>query len=214
MKIGWRLGITLMLLGGGAAALHMAPPVKAAVNPAPLFALPMTLAGWAGTDGVLEDVLPRDPSEKASVRRTYRSGNGIAWVSVSLFVSQDEEARRGSINKIYPQRQVSLIETVPFETRVGASAGRSVPLPAVVVHHESGRLLVAYWHQIGPSVYGSEYRFRLALMRDLIFTRRADTLLVRIAVPARAGAHFSESLGVVDRLASPLYAALVLDSGQ
>lgn len=208
MKIGWRLGIILVLLGTGAAVIHLAPPVKAAMNPGLLFALPIRLGEWSGADGVPEDILPQDPSEKVSVRRTYRSGDRVAWVSVSLFVNQDEEGHRGSINKMYPQRSVSLIETVPFEARLGVSPERPVPLPAVVVHIESERLLVAYWHQIGQRVYASEYRFRLALMRDLIFTRRADTLLVRLATPAGRGHPISNDLALMAGLAPLVYDAL------
>ena len=214
MKIGWRLGITLMLLGVGAAVLHLAPPAKASVNPALLFALPVTLGGWSGADGVPADILPPDPSEKVSVRRTYRDGSRVAWVSVSLFASQDEESRRGSINRIYPQHNVSLIEAVPFEARLGAPTDGSIELPAVVVHQESGRLLVVYWHQIGPSVYGSEYRFRLALMRDLIFKRRADTLLVRVATPTGRGRPVADDLALVAGLAPSVYGALNQEIGR
>ena len=214
MKMGWRLGMTLVLFGAGAAVLHLAPPVKAAVNPVLLFALPMTLGEWSGADGVPDEILPRDPSEKLSVRRTYRGGGHVAWVSVSLFVAQDEEARRGSINKIYPQHNVSLIEAVPFTARLGARSVSPVELPAVLVHQEGGRLLVAYWHQIGNSVYGSEYGFRLALMRDLIFARRADALLIRIALPVGPDGRARESLDVVGPLAASLYAVLAPEGRQ
>lgn len=214
MKIGWRLGIILVLLGGSAAVLQFAPPVKAAVNPALLLGLPMALGGWSGADGAPEDILPPDPSEKVSLRRTYRSGDRVAWVSVSLFVSQDEEARRGSINKIYPQRYVSLIEAVPLEARLGALAEDSIRIPAVVVHLDSDRLLIAYWHQIGPRVYGSEYRFRLALMRDLLFTRHADSLLVRIATPAGRGRPLTDDLALVASLAPSVYSALIQEMGK
>lgn len=214
MKIGWRLGIVLVLLGASAAVLHLAPPVKAAVNPALLLGLPLRLGEWSGTDGVPEDVLPADPSEKMSVRRTYRSGDRVAWVSVSLFVSQDEEARRGSVNKIYPQRNVSLIEQIPFQARLDESMAGPVRIPAVLVHLDPERLLVAYWHQIGPRVYGGEYRFRLALMRDLIFTRRADSLLIRIATPAGRGRPREGDLAVVSNLAPAVYAALSQEMGK
>jgi EpsI family protein len=215
MMMGWRLGVTLILFGAGAAVVHLAPPVKAAVNPVLLFALPMTLGEWVGADGVPDDILPSDPSEKLSVRRTYRSGNRVAWVSVSLFVGQDEEARRGSINRIYPQRNVSLIEAVPFTTRLGAPPASPVALPAVLVHQEpEQRILVAYWHQIGNSVHGSEYGFRLALMRDLLFARRADTLLIRIATPAGRGRPVADDLAVVASLAPSVYAALRQEMGK
>ena len=210
MRIGWRLGIVLALLGATAVVLQLAPPVKAAVNPALILGLPTALGEWSGTDGIPEDVLPADPSEKVSVRRTYRSGSRVAWVAVSLFVSQDEESRRGSINKVYPQRNVSLIEAVPFEARLGTSADATVPIPAVMVHLESERLLVAYWHQIGRSVYGSEYRFRLALMRDRIFSRRADSLLVRIATPRGHGG-VADDLALVESVAPAVYGALTQD---
>jgi len=188
--------------------------VKAAVNPVVLSALPMTLGEWSGADEVPDDILPRDPSEKLSVRRTYRGGGHVAWVSVSLFVGQDEEARRGSINKIYPQRDVSLIEVVPFTARLGAPSVSPVTLPAVLVHQEPERFLVAYWHQIGNSVYGSEYGFRLALMRDLILARRADTLLIRIATPASRGRPVADDLAVVTSLAPLVHAALSQEIGK
>lgn len=214
MKMGWRLGMTLMLFGAGAAVLHLAPPVKAAVNPLLFFALPMTLGEWSGTDGVPDNILPRDPSEKLSVRRTYRGGGHVAWVSVSLFVGQDEDSRRGSINRIYPQYNVSLIEAVPFTARLGAPSASPVTLPAVLVHQGSERLLVAYWHQIGHSVYGSEYGFRLALMRDLIVTRRADTLLIRIATPGSRGRPVADDLAAVTSLAPAVHAALSREIGK
>lgn len=214
MNMGWRLGMTLMLFGAGAAVLHLAPPVKAAVNPVLFLSLPVTIGEWSGADGAPDNILPRDPSEKLSVRRTYRGGGRVAWVSVSLFVGQDEEARRGSINKIYPQHNVSLIEAVPFAARLGAPSVSPVTLPAVLVHQESERLLVAYWHQIGNSVYGSEYGFRFALVRDLIFTRRADTLLIRIATPASRERPVADDLAVVTSLAPAVHAALSHEIGK
>ena len=212
--MGWRLGMILVLFGAGAAVLHLAPPVKAAVNPVLPYALPMMIGEWSGADGVPDDILPRDPSEKLSVRRTYRASGQVAWVSVSLFVAQDEESRRGSVNKIYPQHNVRLIEAVPFTVRLGAPSVSPVSLPAVLVHHESARLLVAYWHQIGNSVYGSEYGFRLALMRNLILTRRADTLLIRIATPASRERPVADDLAVVTSIAPTVHAALSLETGK
>jgi EpsI family protein len=214
MKIGSRLGVTLVLFAAGAVVLHMAPPVKGAVNPVSLYALPTTLGSWSGVDGVPEEILPPDPNEKLSVRRTYRNGTRVAWVSVALFVGQNDETRQASINKIYPQRSVSLIEPVPFEMSLAGLPGNSVKLPMVVVHQDSRRLLVAYWHQIGNRVYGSEYLFRLALMRDLIFARRADTLLVRIATPAGQEPQVTDRLAIVADLAPAVYGALGQELGK
>lgn len=214
MRTGWRLGVTLILFAAGALVLRMAPPVKGAVNPVSLYAVPITLGTWAGAEGVPEDILPPDPNEKISVRRTYRNGTHLAWVSVALFVGQDDDARRASINRIYPQRGASLIEPVSFAVPLNGSAAGTVTLPAVIVHQDTRRLLVAYWHQIGNRVYGSEYRFRLALMRDVIFARRADALLVRIATPAGPAPQVADDLAVVAGLAPSIYAALGQEAGK
>jgi len=214
VRIGWRLGVTLILFAAGAIVLRMAPPVKSAVSPVSLYAVPMTLGTWVGAEGVPEEILPTDPNEKISVRRTYRNGNHLAWVSVALFVGQDDDARRASINKIYPQRGASLIEPVSFAVPLDGSAAGPITLPAVIVHQDSRRLLVAYWHQIGTRVYGNEYRFRLALMRDVIFARRADALLVRIALLVGPDGRARESLDTVAPLAASLYAVLAPEGRQ
>jgi len=214
VRTGWRLGVTLILFAAGALVLRMAPPVKGAVNPVSLYAVPMTVGTWVGAEGVPEEILPPDPNEKTSVRRTYRNGTHLAWVSVALFVGQDDDARRASINKIYPRRGASLIEPVSFAVPLNGSAAGPITLPAVIVHQNSRRLLVAYWHQIGNRVYGNEYRFRLALMRDVIFARRADALLVRIATPVGPAAQVADDLAVVAGLAPSIYAALGRETGK
>jgi EpsI family protein len=207
MRTGWRLGVILVLLAATAAVLHTAPPVKGAVNPFSLFALPTAFGAWVAADGVPEDILPLDPNEKLSVRRTYREGDQLAWVSVGLFVGQDDETRRASINRIYPQRGVNRIEPVPFAVSLAGSNASPITLPTVIIHQGSRRLLVTYWHQLGNRAYGGEYRFRLALMRDLIFTRRADTLLVRIATPMGPALQTQDGLALLSGLAPSVYAA-------
>jgi EpsI family protein len=208
MGTGWRLGVTLALLAAGASVVYLVPPVNGSVNPVGLYALPLTLGAWTGAEGAPNDALPVDPNEQVAVRRTYRSGPRFAWLSVAHFAGQDEEARRASVNRIYPQRGVSLIQPVPFSVTPDGASARAIALPAVVIHLDGRRLIVVYWHQIGRRAYGSEYGFRLALMRNIIFLRRADALLVRIAVPAAADSQVRESLDAAGQLAAPLYAAL------
>ena len=208
MRMGWRLGVVLGLFGAANAVLYTAAPVTSAVNPASLYALPPTVGAWTSIEGVPEDILPLDPNEKLSVRRTYQRGSQVAWVSVALFVGQNDETRQASVNKIYPIRNVSLIERMPITVSLGAPPAGSAKIPAVLVHQESRELLVAYWHQIGGRVFGNEYRFRLALMRGLLFERRADTLLVRVAAPAGREIPTAEVLAQVSELATAVHAAL------
>ncbi len=214
MSTGWRLGVILVVFAAVAAVLRVAPPAKGAVNPSSLLVVPMALGEWSATVGIPEEILPLDPNEKLSLRRTYRNGPQLAWVSVGLFVGQDDEARRASVNKLYPQQRVSRIEPVSFAVSLTGAGAKPVTLPTVIIHQGSQHLLVTYWHQMESRVYGSEYHFRLALMRDLIFARRADSLLVRIAVPVGADGHVRERLDTVGHLAVPLYLALAPEGAQ
>jgi len=208
MRVGLRLGTVLVLFAAAAFLLHSAAPVTGAVNPASVYAVPSTLGVWTGSDGAPEDVLPVDSSEKISVRRTYHHGDQVAWVSVALFVGQDNEIRRASVNRIYPGRAVNRIESVSLSAPLYGAGTSPVALSAVVVQQEAHRLLVAYWHQIGRRVFGNDYRFRFALMRDMVVDRHADSMLVRIATPAGPESQLSADLAVVERLAVDLYAAL------
>ena len=208
MRTGWRLALILALFAGSAAVLYLAPPVTSAVNPVAVYAVPTKLGSWSGVEGVPEEILPLDPNERASVRRTYRDGDRIAWISVALFTGQAQAARQSSINRIFPDRSVSRIEPVSFAAKLNGAAASSIVLPAVIIHQDSRKLLVAYWHQIGPHVYGSEYDFRLALMRDMVLARRADSMLIRIATPVGPTPQLAMDLTMVECLASGLHAEL------
>jgi len=168
----WRRLAVVGLLVLTASVGYVTPATRECASPAPLDALPAPLAGWTGVDGIPDGVLPVDASETDAMRRTYRSGRRIAWVSVALFTRQDKPDRRASINRIYPENGVSMVERVALP-----------PIAAVVVSGPDRRFIVAHWHQIGGRMYASEYGFRLALMRNILFARRGDSLLVRIAVP-------------------------------
>jgi len=201
----WRLGIVLGLLVAAAGVVHGTPPVPEREGPGVLDGLPTTLTGWTGTDGVPESLLPPDPREKAAVRRTYRSGQRIAWISLALFTRQDDPLRRVSINRIYPEQQVALVE--PVDITVALDGSSPTTLRARVIHRGSEQHAIVYWHQIQRRTYGGEYWFRWALMRRTLVARRGDSILVRIAVPVDQ-ANLSRSLGSVAELGPPLHAAV------
>src|SRR5262249_13547138 len=64
VSVGLRLGALLILFAAAALLLHSAAPVTGAVNPASVYAVPTSLGEWTSSDGVSEDVLPIDASEK------------------------------------------------------------------------------------------------------------------------------------------------------
>jgi EpsI family protein len=196
-----RLIAVLALLVLAAGAIVLTPRVRECPRAAPLEGLPTILAGWTDADGIPDETLPIDPSEVAAVRRTYRSGPRVAWVSVALFTRQDDPERRASINRIYPEQDVSRVERAALPT--------ASPRPnAVVVSRRDRRVVVAYWYQIAGRTHASETRFRLALMREILLARRGDSLLARVAVPV-APDGIAASLASAAELAAALRLALV-----
>lgn len=201
----WRLGVVLGLLAGAAGVVYGMPPVPEREGPGVLDRLPTTLTGWTATDGVPESLLPPDPHEMAAVRRTYRSGQRIAWISVALFTRQDDPLRRVSVNHIYPEQQVALVE--PVDITMALDGSSRTTLRARVIHRGSEQHAIVYWHQIQRRTYGSEYSFRWALKRRILMARRGDSVLVRIAVPADQ-ADLARSLAGIAELGPALHAAL------
>lgn len=201
----WRLGIVLGLLAGAAGAAYGTPPVPERETSGVLDRLPTTLAGWTARDGIPESLLPPDPHEIAAVRRTYRSGQRIAWISVALFTRQDDPLRRVSVNHVYPDRQVALVE--PVDITVALDGSSPTTLRARVIHRGGEQHAIVYWHQIQRRTYGSEYSFRWALMRRILVARRGDSVLVRIAVPVDQ-TDPARSLAGVAELGPSLHAAL------
>jgi EpsI family protein len=199
----------LGLLAAAGGVILLAPSVGERSGGAGLYGLPSALSGWTVAPGAPDTALPVDPNEKISVRRTYRRGDRVLWVSVALFGRQDLPDRRASLNLIYPEKNTTRIERLPFALALNGSVDSALSLPTVMVQREQQqRLLVVYWHQLGTHAYGNEYRYRLAMMRDILLDRRADMILVRIGAPLESEERPEQALALVKELAPALYAAV------
>lgn len=207
MRAGWPLGLVLALVAVTSAIVHLAPPLGEATGRARLDGVPWEVAGWTRAEDVSEAVLPVDPNEKASARLGYRRGGQVAWVSVALFTRQDLPEQRASLNTIYPEKSASRIDRLSLTAPLTGPGGEPLAVEAVVLERQerSSRLLVVYWHQLGPRVYASEYAYRFALMRDILFHRRAEMVLVRIALPIPAGERPEGVAASATDLAQALY---------
>ena len=201
-----RLGVVLGLLASVGGVVHWLPPVRDREAPALEEVLPKMLGAWAATDGIPEDVLPFDDHEAGAVRRTYRDGGRVTWISVARFTHQDEPLRRVSVQHIYPETHVARIE--PAGLTMALDGVRPTTVPARLIHRGGRRQFVAYWYQIGGHVYGNDYWYRWALVRRILLARRGDSLLIRIAVPVDRDQGPSRALSDAAEFGPPLYAAL------
>ena len=209
MRDRWRLGLVLGLVALAWAGVFFAPEVRERLDSSSLSALPRTLPGWTSVEGTPEWALPVDPHERASTRRTYQRERDTAWVSVALFTRQQEPEHLAAINLIYPEKNTVRIHRLPFSLSLNGSSDRLVGLPAMVVQRsQEQRLLVVYWYQMGHRTFGSEYAYRVALMRDILINRQADMVLVRIATPLAAEESPERALAPFRQIAPAIYAAV------
>jgi len=209
VRVGWRLAVLLGLLAAAGGLIVLTPEVREGQSGSRIHSLPAEIAGWTATEGAPESALPIDPNEKASIRRAYRRDERVIWVSIALFTRQDDPDQRASINRIYPERNTSRIEQMTLPITLNGMPDSVITVPAVVVHTGEERLVVVYWHQLGQRAYGSDYRYRLALMREVLFARRGDAVLVRLAIPVEPSEAPRDMLRATSELAPALHAALI-----
>lgn len=208
MRGAGRLAVLLGLIGATAAFVALTPQGQDGEGGTKLSAMPVELAGWTSTWDAPEWALPRDPNEGTTVRRTYQRGDRVIWTSVALFTRQNAAGRRPSIDRIYPEKNTSRIDRLTLPVALNGVPGGSLRLPVIIGQKEQQRLVVVYWHQLGGSAYGTEYGYRLALMREVLFRRPAESALVRIAMSMRPTDAMDESLRVASEIAPPLYGAV------
>lgn len=208
MREAGRLTVLLGLIGATAAFVALAPQGRDGEGGAKLYAMPVELAGWTSTGDAPEWALPRDPSEGTTVRRTYQRGERVIWTSVALFTRQNEADRRPSIDRIYPEKSTSRIDRITLPIALNGVPGSLLRLPVIIGQKEQRQLVVVYWHQLGRGAYGGESGYRLALMREVLLRRPAQSALVRIAMSVRPMEAMDESLRVASEIAPPLYSAV------
>lgn len=200
--------VVLALVAGAVLAIQSASAIRERGSDGGLPHLSADVAGWQSSYGAPDWALPADPRETDARRRTYRKGSAEACVSVALFTRQGEPRRRASLDRIHPEKGVSRIEQLRVAVALNGSPRSAVDVPALLLHHDRQRVLIAYWHQRGGAVYGSQYRYRLAVLGDVLLRRPADATLVRIGVPLGASESVEGGRRTVAELAPALHAAV------
>ncbi len=174
--------LTLVALAGLVPGLVLARsgrPAQETTRPA--LDLPSAVAGWTGSRGAPEDILPEDPRARHTTRWTYRKGDEVIWVAVGFYESRNHPQSRPALDKIVSRRGVSSLENEIFSLRLPGAGTPVAPMNHLEVSRGNGRLDVLYWYQLGSRSIASQYRFRMALFLDTVLGRTERLGLVRIA---------------------------------
>lgn len=147
----------------------------------PVVSPPERLGRWIAEVGAPEDVLPEDPRSLLTFRRTYRQGRRTVWIAVSYYPFFGTPERRPDVTLIAPSTAVA-VHAQADPKRL--SNGRPRPMPPVnliALTRGSSSLHLAYWYQLGPHAFRSEYALRLRLLWESTIGRPQPLVLVRAA---------------------------------
>lgn len=191
MRPGWRLAITITLLG--ATALFLQARNRNEVLPAheALSTFPRQLAAWNSTEvPIPSDVLDiLGPGQfLLRVYRTIEPPNEREPY-VDLFVAYFPSQRAGdaihSPKNCLPGAGWSAVES--SRVQVAFSGYTPFLVNRYIIAKGENRQLVLYWYWAHGRAIASEYWAKFYLVSDAIRFNRSDGSLVRVTTPLRAG---------------------------
>ena len=176
-----------------AIVLTMGFAARAARRPAPhegppLETVPYTFAAWRGQDASPLDVeTTRLLGADAYLNRTYTAA-GVA--PVGLYVAYYADQRPGvslhSPLHCLPGTGWDTLDVRTVDVPLDANASGAVR--QLVIRRHDERAVVLYWYAIDDRMIASEVQSKLWLIHEGLRFHRSDAALVRLVVPAGAGA--------------------------
>lgn len=158
-------------------------PQHTAALGAPLHAMPVALAGYAGEEKAMSEADQRATAVSDYVFRTFREDSLTAF---SLYVGYYQRQATG--RSIHSPR--NCLPGVGWQTVESGKAvvqvnGQPVTVNRYLLAYDNDQALVYYWYQGRGRVAHSEYTVKWDLLRDAIEYGRSEEALVRIVVPIR-----------------------------
>jgi len=185
MKAGsLRFGIAAVLMLATALVLRAHSRSEFFPPRASLRSLPLQIAGWTGTDSVLDqqtlDIL--GPGEFL-VRDYENASQPQPWINlyIAYFPTQKAGDTIHSPNHCLPG--AGWVPTSREVVQIARPDGSSFPVNRYVVSKSGERQLVLYWFQAHGREVASEYWAKYYLVSDSVRMNRSDGGLVRLMTP-------------------------------
>jgi len=188
-----RFWTAVLLLAGTALLLHMRAAIDQNPPSAPLAQLPVTLAGWTGSDQAIDQETLKVLGAGDFLSRIYTKGESTE--PVSLFIGYFPTQRTGqtihSPKHCLPgsgwvfesSSSVDLMDTNGHPNRVGE----------YIIANGAARQFVIYWYQAHGRSVANEYMAKIYMATDALRMNRTDGALVRVITPIGTGEEVSEA---------------------
>jgi EpsI family protein len=189
-------------------------PQYAPVLAHPLRSVPMSLAGYAGTERSVPPAEARVAGMSDYIFRVFSRDSVNAFsIYVGYYRSQTTGRTIHSPKNCLPGAGWQSVESGSAALDLG---DRRVTVNRYILANGSSQALVYYWYQGRGRVAWNEYRVKWDLLRDAIRYGRTEEALVRIVVPVvvtpgYSAASWRESVARAEAVARSVAVELVPD---
>ena len=190
MTDSYRLGVTLLVLGGTFAATSAIDRRSEEPLRRPLESIPYELGAWRGvSDAPMRDDVLASLAATNYVSRTYQRGSESLGFFVAYYGNQRAGESMHSPRHCLPGAGWEFASRDEMDLAVG---GRKFRINRPIIQKDGSRMVVLYWYQSARRVVADEYSAKLFLIRDALVEGRTGGAIVRILCPmtddATAGA--------------------------
>lgn len=152
--------------------------------PGDLKEIPMNFIGWACTEGVSTEGTYLDPGSDLSLSRTCKDGAGQEIFLYIGYFSKHKVGRHVLSPKLhYPDDRWNYARSEYLRVIQEREENKPTWVGSVIIQKGDQRQLLTYWYQVRKEVYSNEYRFRWAMMADILLRQKVEVFVIRIASP-------------------------------
>ena len=178
----YHITISVILLISTAVYLPSIGEVKAVPLARDLVQIPYRLGAWQGIDARMDDSVLAVLGVEDHLMRRYsaRDGSDI-WIYVGYYESQKEDDIIHSPKNCLLGNGWEPVSSSRERIELTEGPAKTVEISRYLVQKGQKKDLVAYFYYSGRRVVSNDYLYRLGLLRDIIFKKRANGAFVKVS---------------------------------
>ena len=182
-----RFWAAVLLLAGTVLLLRTRPSADRNPPSEPLSQLPETIAGWVGTDYVIDQETRDVLGAGDFLSRAYT--HGPKTPPITLFIAYFPTQRTGQT--IHSPKNCLpgsgwVFESSDYVNLIDAD-GRPHRVGEYIISNSEARQFVIYWYQAHGRSVANEYMAKIYMVADAMRLNRTDAALVRVITPMASG---------------------------
>jgi EpsI family protein len=183
----FRLAISIALVVGAAALVHLRSPGQAVSMRKSLGAFPTTLGRWQAREGTVLDpasLRALKAHEYLMRRDEDRDGHSV-WLFVGYWATRQHGAQPHSPRNCLPGSGWEPLDASTIRVRLPSAHPAAMTVNRYLIQKDREQQLVLYWYQSQGVAIADELQARIRTVRSSIWDRRTDSALIRVSSPIR-----------------------------